>query len=244
MIKTTLFRILFMALLLFTSGCGMIDYYFLPPPTDTAQELWESGRDAMREKNYTEAQDLFLKLKDRYPFSPYAPDGLIGLGDAYFMDDKFQQAADAYKEFESLHPRHEQIPYVLYQIGVSIYRKLDSIDLPQDGLGEAIQYFTLLKEHYPNTQWGQDAGNWIIKCRTRMADHELFVADFYWNTGRYGAAWRRYMYVAQNFQDLPEVFKYAKDKAQLSYLEYRKTVSEEERRQVEGSWHNFAKKWL
>lgn len=244
MTRTNFVRAISLALLLFgLSGCGFIDYYFLPPAEDTAQELWEAGRDAMKEKRYTEAQEYFLKLKDRYPFSPYTPDGLIGLGDAYFMDDKFLQAADTYKEFEALHPRHEQIPYVLYQVGVSTFRRLESIDLPQDGLQEAIQYFTLLKDAYPNTQWGQDAPNWIVKCRTRMASHEIFVADFYWNTDRFGAAWRRYMYVAENFKDLPEIFAYSKERAQLSYLKYQKTLSESERREVEGSWLKFLK-WL
>ncbi len=225
------------------SGCGMIDSYFLPPPEDTAQELWEAGREAMKEKHYTEAQDMFTKLKDRYPFSPYTPDGLVGLGDAYFMDEKYLQAADAYKEFESLHPRNEQIPYVLYQIGISTFKRLESIDLPQDGLQEAIQYFTVLKDAYPNSQWGQDAQNWVIKCRTRMAEHELFVADFYWNSTRYGAAWKRYMYVAENYKDLPAVLKYSKERAQISYLEYQKYLSESERREALGTWHKFLK-WL
>lgn len=244
MTRTTIARAFCLALLLFgLSGCGFIDYYFLPPPEDTAQELWEAGREAMKEKKYTDAQEYFLKLKDRYPFSPYTPDGIVGLGDAYFMDDKFLQAADAYKEFEALHPRHEQIPYVLYQIGVSIFRRLDSIDMPQDGLNESIQYFTVLKDAYPNTQWGKDAPNWIVKCRTRMAQHEIFIADFYWNSSRYGAAWKRYMYVAENFKDLPEIFKYAKERAQVSYLEYQKTLSENERREAEGTWHKFLK-WL
>lgn len=245
MTRSNFLRAASLALVLFgLSGCGFIDYYFLPPPEDTAQELWEAGRDAMKEKRYADAQELFLKLKDRYPFSPYTPDALIGLGDAYFLDDKFLQAAEAYKEFESLHPRHEQIPYVLYQVGVSTYNRLDSIDLPQDGLQEAIQYFTILKESYSATEWGKDAESWIVKCRTRMASHEIFVADFYWNTGRFGAAWRRYMFVAENFKDLPEILKYCQNRAQLSYLEYQKTLTEKERMEVEGSWKHFLQKWL
>ncbi len=244
MITNNVARALALALLLFgLSGCGFIDYYFLPPPEDTAQELYEAGREAMKEKHWTSAQEYFLKLKDRYPFSPYTPDGIIGLGDAYFMDDKFLMATDAYKEFEALHPRHEQIPYVLFQIGVSIYHRLESIDLPQDGLQEAIQYFTVLRDAYPNTEWGKEAANWVIKCRTRMAQHEIFIADFYWNTERYGAAWRRYMYVAENFRDLPEIFEYSKNKAQLSYLEYQKMLTDHERKEVESTWHKF-KKWL
>ena len=40
-------------LLLFLGGCaGLMDYYFLPPPEDTAQELYEAGRDAMSQKDY------------------------------------------------------------------------------------------------------------------------------------------------------------------------------------------------
>jgi outer membrane protein assembly factor BamD len=238
------FRTATVALLLFgVTGCGIIDTLFLPPPEDTAQELWEAGRDAMREKQYSHAQEYFLKLKDRYPFSPYTPDGIVGLGDAYFLDDKFVQATDSYKEFESLHPRHEQIPYVLYQIGVSTFRRLESIDLPQDGLNESIQYFTVLKDAYPDTQWGKDAPAWIVKCRTRMAEHEIFIADFYWNSERFGAAWKRYMFVCENFKDLPEIFKYAKLRSELSYLEYVKSLSEQERREAQGTWHKF-RKWL
>ena len=76
-----------------------------------------------------------------------------------------------------------------------------------------------------------------------MLFRSIFVADFYWNSGRFGAAWRRYMYVAENFKDLPDIFKYSKERAQLSYLEYQKTLTESERRDVEGSWRNFMK-WL
>lgn len=242
--RRTFWRATAAAMLMFgLSGCGFIDYYFLPPPEDTAQELWEAGREAMKEKKYGQAQELFTKLKDRYPFSPYTPDGLVGLGDAYFMDEKYVQATDSYKEFESLHPRHEQIPYVLYQIGVSTFKRLESIDMPQDGLEEAVQYFTLLGEAYPQTEWGKQAPVWIIKCRTRMAEHELFIADFYWNTDRFGAAWKRYMYVCEKFKDLPTIFKYAKERAELSYLAYQKTLSNKERREAQGTWHKFLK-WL
>ncbi len=32
-----------LALLLAVQACGLIDYYFLPRPEDTAQELYEAG---------------------------------------------------------------------------------------------------------------------------------------------------------------------------------------------------------
>jgi outer membrane protein assembly factor BamD len=232
-------------LLLFLGGCaGMIDYYFLPPPEDTAQELYEAGRQSMADKDYYGAINYFMKLKDRYPFSPYTPMGTVALGDAYFLTEDYGMAAETYKEFESVHPRSEEIPYVLYQVGVSNFKRSESIDMPQSNLQEAIQYFYLLEQTFPDTEYGKEAADYIRRCKKRMAEHELFVADFYWRTGQYGAAWKRYMYTVENYKDLEEVLEYAKLRAELSYLEYQKTLTENERQAIEGSWRHWAKRWL
>lgn len=235
----------FACLLLLLGGCAnLIDYYFLPPAEDTAQELYEAGREAMSQKQYYNAIEYFTKLKDRYPFSPYTPMGTIALGDAYFLTEDYSQAAETYKEFESVHPRNEEIPYVLYQIGVSNFKRSESIDMPQGNLQEALQYFHLLHQTFPDTDYGKEAVEYIRRCRQRLAEHELFIADFYWRTDQYGAAWKRYMYTVENFKDLDEVQEYAKVRAELSYVEYQKTLSEVERRKVQGSWRNWVKRWL
>ncbi len=109
-------------------GCGIIDYFFLPVPEDTVQEIYENATEAMRDKKYGLAVDYYTKIKDNYPFSPYAIQAELSLADAYFLDEKYQEAAEAYKEFESLHPRHESIPYVLYQIGISEMKMFVSVD--------------------------------------------------------------------------------------------------------------------
>ena len=76
------------ACLLLLSGCGIIDYFFLPPPEDTAQELYEGANDAMQEKNYSQAAQYYTKLKDNFPFSPYTVEAELSLGDAFFLDGK------------------------------------------------------------------------------------------------------------------------------------------------------------
>ena len=72
----------------------------------------------MSEKNYVRAVELYNKLRDTYPFSPYTVDAELSLADAYYLDEDYEQAAETYKDFESLHPRHEAIQYVLYQTGM------------------------------------------------------------------------------------------------------------------------------
>jgi outer membrane protein assembly factor BamD len=139
-------------LLSMLSGCGIIDWFYLPPGEDTVQELFEAGNDAMREKDYVAASGYFVKLKDTYPFSPYAVEAELSLADCYFLDEEWLMAVDAYKDFESLHPRHQAIPYVLFNIAMANMNGYPSIDRPAEPIVEAYSYFQRLNESYPNTE--------------------------------------------------------------------------------------------
>lgn len=231
-------------LLVLLSGCSLIDYYFLPRPEDTAQELYEAGAEAMNQGEYGDAAEYFNKLKDNYPFSPFTPKAEIGLGDAYFLDDKFLLAADAYKEFEALHPGHEDIPYVVFQVGMSNFKQFQSIDRRQDNINEGIEYFQRVIDSYPKSEYAAQAKEYIQKSRRILAEHEVYTADFFWRTKRYGSAWSRYKYIVENFSDLPDIKEYARKRAEYSYYEYQKTLSEEERMSQQESWFKFVRDWL
>lgn len=222
-----------------TSGCGLIDHFLLPPPEDTAQELFESASDAMREKQYKEAALSYTKLKDNFPFSPYTVDAELALGDAYFLDERYPEAADAYKEFETLHPRHDEMPYVLYQIGLSELRSFISVDRPTNMVQSSIEYFTRLRETFPHSEYAAKAEAEIHTARKLLAEHELYLADVYWQMKKYGPAWRRYTFVVENFPDVPEVSDHAKTKALAAYYKFRETQSEVDRTDIQGSWKQW-----
>jgi len=231
-------------LLLSLSGCIWIDSYFLPPPEDTAQELYEAGMAAMDEKDYGDAQEYFSKLKDRFPFSPFSLKGELALGDAYFLDKDYIHALDSYKEFEALHPSNENIPYVLYQIANTNVSMFKTIDRRQENVKEGLEYLYRLVETYPKSQYAEAAKEMILKSRRILAEHEIFVADFFWRTEQYGPAWHRYQYVVENFSDIPDLRDYAIQRAEYSYFEYQKTLSEGERERIQGSWKLWLKQWL
>ncbi len=221
------------------SGCGFIDYYFLEPPEDTAQELAEAGNVAMHEKNYDEAIEYYTKLKDRYPFSPYTPKAEVSLADAYFLDEQYKAAVQTYKEFESMHPRHEAIPYVLYQIGVANYKQFKSVDLPQSNMSEALEYFRRVKNSYPQSEYSKAARDYIDKCRRYKAEHEIYMADTYWQMERYLSAWKRYQFVIEKYPDMPEISDYARRRGKLAYFKYQKKSSRKAREKEQGSWKQW-----
>lgn len=241
--RNRLLAIFFLVLMPVVSGCGLIDYYFLPPPDDTAQELFEAGMDHMKEKHYYQAAEAFNKLKDRYPFSPLTPKAEIALGDAYFLDKRYPEAAEAYKEFETLHPGNPSIPYVLFQLGLSNYNQFRTIDLRQDNVKEALEIFYRIEESYPNSEFSAPCKEYIYKCRKILAEHEIFVADFFWRTDQFGPAWHRYLYVLENYGDVVEFKDYVRKRAEYSYFEYQKSLSEKEREKVQWTWKRLTK-WL
>ena len=238
-----LIAVLLLLLLPLISSCGLIDYYFLPPAEDTAQELFESGMDYMQDKRYSRAAENFLKLKDRYPFSPLTTKAEIALGDAYYLDAKYLEALDAYKEFETLHPSSPQIPYVLYQMGQSNLKQFRTIDLRQDNVKEALELFYRLEGSYPNSEYSKATKTDIYTCRKILAEHEIFVADFFWRTHKYGSAWHRYLFILENYADVVEFKDYVRKQAEYSYFEYQKALSEEERERVQWTWKRLLK-WL
>lgn len=233
-----------LALLLAVQACGLIDYYFLPRPEDTAQELYEAGMTAMQEKKFSDAAEYFGKLKDQFPFSPFTVKAEVALGDAYFLGEKYPEASAAYKEFESLHPRHEDTAYVLFQIGMANYSMYQSFDRRMGPIEEALEYFHRVQETYPDSKYAKNASEYIVLCRRRLAEHEVYIADFFWRTEQFGPAWNRYRYVVENFNDLPDIRDYAKRRAEYSYFEYQKTLTQEEREKIEGGWRTWLKKWL
>lgn len=242
--RNSLLRTLIVSsLLLMLSGCGIIDYFYLPPAEETAQELFEAGNDAMREKNFTGAATYYTKLKDNYPFSPYTLEAELSLADAYFLDEEYMPAAEAYKEFEQLHPRNEAMPYVLYQVGMSRLKSFISVDRPINHIQEGYEYFRRLRETFPGTEYAAKAAEHMQACRHIIAERELFIGDVFWNTKKYGAAWQRYKYIMDNFKDVPDVSAHAAEKVPAAFLQYREQQSKAVREQREGSWKRWFR-WL
>lgn len=235
--------LLFLFLCLSMAGCSVVDSVLLPDPEESAQDLFEAGNDAMLEKDYLASIKHFTKLKENYPFSPYTVEAELSLADAYFLDGEWLMASEFYKEFESLHPRHTAIPYVLYQIGMSNMNSYRSVDRPPTFVREAYAYFTRVQDSYPDDEYAEKSAEQIKKCRRLLAEYEIYTGDFYFRTENYGAAWLRYKVVVDSYKDIEDLHRYASEKIHAAYLLRSQKEAEEERRAREGSWKDWFN-WL
>lgn len=187
------------------SGCGTIKGWFKQSKDDRPPDvLAQEGLKDLKKKKYIDAIETFQKVKDRYPYSEQAILAQLKVADAYYYDKKFDEAMQAYREFEKLHPTSKAVPYCIYQEGLCNYRQRSTIDRDQTYTHRAITEFTRLKQKYPDCRYIPKTNQYLARCRQDLAEHEFYVAEFYYRTKRYPAAIERYQTLIQDYPDFPK----------------------------------------
>ncbi|HUL38466.1 MAG TPA: lipopolysaccharide transport periplasmic protein LptA, partial [Thermodesulfobacteriota bacterium] len=143
-------------------------------------------------RDYFEALKKFEELKASFPDSPpYTVWAELKIGDCHFFKKEYVEAIAAYEEFKKVHPSHEELPYVQYQIGMSYFNQMRSHDRDQTPTKMALSSFEYLIANYPPGLFSEKAKEKIVICKRRLADHEFNVGDFYYKHGKFqSAAWR------------------------------------------------------
>jgi len=240
-----MFRVLSLALslLVLTSCGGVVDRYFVPVADATVQEIFEAGNEAMQEKRYRQAARYFAEIKDDYPFSAYVVEAELSLGDALYFNEQYFLAADAFRDFEELHPRHEAMPYVLLQVARSMHKSYKSIDRATTELEVGLEYAQRVVAEYPGTEYAALAQVEVAQIRLLMAKREVYIAQLYQKMGNHEAAWTRYIKIVEVYSDIEEIHRYAVEEGNASFLKYREQDSEDIREARVGSWKRWFK-WL
>ncbi len=177
----------FIILSLFVSSCAAVETSHPADPTEItarAMDLFNRGR-------YTAALVDFQQVRDFFPFSQYSLLAELKSADCYFFKNEMSEALVLYEEFESKHPTNEAMPYVLFQIGMCHYKRIDTIDRDPGSAHSAIGIFTRLIRTYPRSSYVAEAKVRINAAREFLARHELYVAKFYLRTGEWEAALNR-----------------------------------------------------
>ena len=148
----------------------------------TPDGLYQQGVEYYQDGSYKKAVDLFQRLKEEYPLSKYSIMGEMGIADSYFSGKQYVEAELAYSEFLNLHPTNENLPYVLYQIGMCHFNQITTIDRDQSEAFKALKELERLGplpqqqirlpcgKDDPGMQ--EDAGRAGILCGTVLLQHK------------------------------------------------------------------------
>src|ERR1041384_1225898 len=70
-----------------------------PKADPTAEALFDDGMRAFNEKRYVRALDNFSKLRTDFPFSPQVTQVELKIADAYYLNQQYPEAINAFKEY-------------------------------------------------------------------------------------------------------------------------------------------------
>ncbi len=194
--------------------------------TAKAMHYFEIGR-------YLLAEEEFKKIRDRYPFSPYATVAELRLADCKYYQGLYEEAIPLYQDFENLHPTNEAIPYVIFQIGSCYYHLMDTPDRDQTSTHKMIETYTRLISRYPDSPFTLEAQRRIKEGRAVLAEHEYVVAHWYFRTDHIPQAIKRLENIITLYPDTPiyhkAVMKIAEYKDVAEHLdEYVKAEEKKE----------------
>jgi outer membrane protein assembly factor BamD len=116
----------------------------------------------------------------------------LGLAEAYFRDEDYEEAANAYKQYLDMHPLSPNSDYVQFKLGMCYYKLMLPPDRDQQYTEQAIESFEKLGEVYPASPWLPRAMLLLQECRNRLAKHDILVGRYYYKTKQYKAALQRF----------------------------------------------------
>src|SRR3990172_8522918 len=206
---------LFAIFIFLLSGCSSLSMPSLPwpwstpatQPNATAEALFDEGTAYLNNKKYALAIDRFQKVKAEFPFSPQLVPAELKLAEAYYLNKQYPEAAAAFKEFQTLHPNNENIPFVLYHRGLVHFDQFTSSDRYQKMTEIAKGYFESVVKDHPGSPYAAPAREKLAKCIEYLSEHEFNIAVFYFNEKKYPAAIDRLEGILRRYRDTPFAVK-------------------------------------
>jgi outer membrane protein assembly factor BamD len=178
-----------------------------PKVDATAEALFQDGMKYFKEKRYARALDHFTKLRSEHPFSPQLTLAELHIADAYYLNQQYPEAINAFKEFEMMHPSNENMPFVIYRLGLSYFDQFTSVDRDQKNTEIAKTYFETVIAKYPKSPHAAEAKDKLAKCNGYLAEHDFNVAHFYLQQEKYPAARDRFEEIVRKYRGTPAAAK-------------------------------------
>jgi outer membrane protein assembly factor BamD len=182
---------------------------------ESPQQIYQRGKEALRRGSNSEAIKRFEALEIQYPYGAYTENAQLFLIYAYYMKDEYPLAVASADRFIRTNPANPHIDYVYYIRGLADYyqnigflERLFAVDLATRDLTQIQKSYNDFNElvlRFPYSPYAPSAHQYMIYLRNVLANHELEVAQYYYNRRAYIAAANRASGLVAHFQGTPSV---------------------------------------
>ncbi|HMA97350.1 MAG TPA: outer membrane protein assembly factor BamD [Polyangiaceae bacterium] len=200
---------LFAALVFCLSGCATTQSTALTARRyeENAKAAFTAAMAEFEEKDWESATHRFEQVKREFAYSRYARLAELRLADIVFKQEKFPEAVTAYRTFVHDHPNDKGIEYARFQVTKALFEQTgDSVMLPaqeERELASAADAYAAMKSFltdFPTYEGVPEIEYMLSVVTGLLVRHELYVARFYLDRGRFEAATARCRYALDRYE--------------------------------------------
>jgi outer membrane protein assembly factor BamD len=165
-------------------------------------ERYELGQKYMKRGYYTKALEQFNRVRNYHRDDPHATLAELAIADLYFKKAEWDQARLAYEDFQRMHPHHEQVDYVVYRMGLCLWRKAPSVAArDQVWTRQAVNAWSGFAARYPDSELLPEVYELLDEGRDRLAHKEFIIGKFYLRREAWVAAGGRFEGMLRAYPD-------------------------------------------
>ena len=153
----------------------------------TAKDNWARGERAYADEDYLAAQKYYRYIRTKFPYSAFAVRSELRIADCMFEREHYLEAVDSFQNFIRLHPTHHGVSYAMLMTGKAYYEQIPtdwffmppSYEKDQSAVRDAEQALRAFVERFAEDERVEEGKKLLTEVRTRLVEHERYVADFY-----------------------------------------------------------------
>jgi len=202
----------------------------------TPEGLYAAGVEALQQRRYPQAVELFDQLERDHPYSTWATNAKIMAAYGDYQRNRYVEAIAALDRFIQLHPAHRDIAYAYYLRALSFYEQINDAQRDQRATETAMAALQDVANRFPDTAYARDARLKIDLGRDHLAGREMVIGRFYQRQRLLNAAIGRFRRVVEDFQTtnhVPEALH------RLTELYLTLGLEDEARKTASVLGHNF-----
>jgi outer membrane protein assembly factor BamD len=177
-------------------GCGGTDGPTGLSYGENAEAAYEAAMEEFRDENCLAAEPMFRQVRREYPYSRFAALSELRLADCHLQQEKYAEAIQAYRQFVRSRPSHREVPYARFKIAESYFLQMPedwflsppAYERDQGPTRDALEELRKFVLDFPEDERVPRAQRMVRDALAMLAEHELYVAEFYLDRDQPAAA--------------------------------------------------------
>ena len=140
----------------------------------TASQRYDLCLKFYKRRLYTKALETCNRVRNFHRDDPVSVLAELAIADIYYQRGDREQARLAYEDFVRLHPRHKQVNYAIWRIGLCWWKTSPRwAGRDQTPTRQAVNVWTGYDARFPDAEYNDDVADLLSYCRIRPVCNQI-----------------------------------------------------------------------